>query len=173
MIPQPILSRARRGLLATTTAVLLVAAATIAPAEASDRGQKAGSRSAQTHAQKQRPQGDYTRHTEVRRTDSGHTRSDTWTGERGTTTRQAEVVNDRANQTRTRNVEWTGPQGQQGTRTEFTQRTETGFTRQSTATGPQGGTSTRNVVAIRDASSGTWTKDISVERTPPAAGDGN
>lgn len=172
MISHSILTRTRRAALLTTVSVALVAFATIAPAEATNRGQKAASRSAQTHAKKQRPQGDYTRHTEVRRTESGHTRSDTWTGERGTTTRQAEVVNDRANRSRTRNVEWTGPQGQQGTRTDVTQRTESGYTRRTTATGPRGGTTSRNVIATRDASSGTWTRDFTVEHTPPA-GDGN
>ena len=45
---------------------------------------KAGkTRHAQASAQKARPQGDYTRHSEVRRTENGHTRNDTWTGTRG------------------------------------------------------------------------------------------
>jgi len=173
MISQPIPPRARRVLLVTGAALVLAAVAAIAPAEAAERGQTAASRSAQTHAQQQRPQGDYTRHTEVRRTDDGHARNDTWTGERGTTTRQAEVVNDRASRKRTRNVEWTGPQGQQGTRTEVTQRTRSGYTRQSTATGPQGGTTTRNVIATRDASSDLWTRDVAVDHTPPPASDDN
>jgi hypothetical protein len=132
-------------------------------------GNAGKARHAQASAQKARSQGDYTRHSEVRRTDNGHTRNDTWTGTRGTATRGATVVNDRENQTRTRNVEWTGPGGQQATRTDVTQRTETGYTRSSTATGPQGGTATRDVVATRDAESGSWTKDVTVERTPPAA----
>jgi hypothetical protein len=160
-------------MLATASALMLVAATALVPADAADRGQKSRTRSAQQHAHKQRPHGDYTRHTEVRRTDNGHTRSDAWTGERGTSTRQAEVVNDRGSQTRTRNVQWTGPQGQQGTRTDVTRRTESGYTRQSTATGPTGGTSTRDVVATRDPSTGTWTKDVTVERTPPPAVDGD
>jgi hypothetical protein len=165
--------RARRVILVATTALVLAATTATAPAEAADRGQRAGNRSAQTHAQKQRPTGNYTRHTEVQRTENGHTRTDAWTGERGTTTRQAEVVNDRANQTRTRNVQWTGPQGQQRTRTDVTQRTESGYTRQSTSTGPQGGATSRNVVATRDAANGTWTRDVTVEHTPPPSGNGN
>lgn len=164
-------SRIHNAILAATTGLLLTATA-MATADAADRGQRSGARATQSQAHKPRPPGDYTRHTEVRRTDNGHTRTDTWTGERGTTTRQAEVVNDRASQTRTRNVQWTVPQGQQGTRTDVTQRTDSGYTRQSTATGPQGGTSTRDVVATRDPSTGTWTKDVKVERTPPAASDG-
>lgn len=167
MASHSILPRARRVILMATTALVLGAAAAAAPAEAADRGRKAASRPAQTHAQKQRPKGDYTRHTEVRRTESGHTRTDTWSSERGTTTRQAEIINDRANQTRTRNVQWTGPQGQQGTHTDVTRRTETGYARQSTSTGPRGGTTSRNVVTTRDTSSGTWTRDVTVEHTPP------
>ena len=134
----------RRGAVLATALALALTTGTMATADAGDRGSRSGSRPMQTHTQKHRPHGDYTRHNEVRRTDSGHTRSDTWTGERGTTTRRAEVVNDRANQTRTRNVEWTGPQGQQGT---------------------------RSTIATRDREAGTWTKDVTVDRTPPS-GDG-
>ncbi len=123
-----------------------------------------------THAQahKARPAGGYTHHTEVQRTEHGHTRSDTWTGDNGkSATRDAEVVNDRATQTRTRDVQWTGPNGQQATRTDVTQRTDNGYTRDSTATGPRGGTVERDVVATHDQGSGTWVKDVTVERTPP------
>lgn len=119
-------------------------------------------------AHKARPRGDHTRHTVVRRTDHGHTRTDTWTGDAGrTATRQAEVVNDRANQTRTRDVEWTGPRGQQATRTDVTQRTANGYTRNTTVVGPKGGTTTRDVTATHDPASGTWVKDVQVEHTPP------
>jgi hypothetical protein len=167
------MARSRRHDLILATAIgLALIAGPMATADAGDRGQRAGARSAPTHAQKHRPQGDYNRHTEVRRTDNGYTRSDRWTGERGTTTRQATVVNDRTTQTRSRNVEWTGPQGQQATRTDLTQRTDSGYTRQSTATGPKGGSSTRDVIATRDATTGTWTKDVMVDRTPPPSGDG-
>ncbi len=100
-------------------------------------------------AHKPRPQGDFSRHTEVKRTENGHTRNDTWTGANGTATRSA------------------GPQGQQAQRTDVTQRTDTGYTRNTVATGPKGGTATRDVVATRDAESGTWTKDVTVDRTPP------
>jgi hypothetical protein len=131
-------------------------------------------RGAHAQPQKSRPGGDYTRHTEVQRTDNGHTRTDTWTGENGkSATRQAEVVNDRAAQTRTRNVEWTGPAGQQATRTDVTQRTDDGYTRNTTAVGPKGATTTRDVVATHDPASGTWTKDVKVDHTPaPAPANG-
>jgi len=105
-------SRIHNAILAATTGLLLTTTA-MATADAADRGQRSGARATQSQAHKPRPPGDYTRHTEVRRTDNGHTRTDTWT-------RQAEVVNDRANRTRTRNVEWIGPKGQQGTRADVT-----------------------------------------------------
>lgn len=144
--------------LASAALGLVLAVAAAAPADAGER--------------KARPHGDYTRHTEVRRIENGRSRTDTWSGQRGTATRQADVANDRASRTRTRNVQWTGPNGQQGTRTEVTQRTENGYTRNSTATGPSGGTATRDVTAVRDPASGTWTRDVSVERTPPPAPEG-
>lgn len=144
--------------LASAALGLVLAVAAAAPADAGDR--------------KARPHGDYTRHTEVRRTGNGHSRTDTWSGERGTATRQADVSRDQPNQTRTRDVQWTGPKGQQGTRTDVTRRTDNGYTRNSTATGPRGGTSTRDVTAVRDPASGTWTKDVAVDRTPPPAREG-
>jgi hypothetical protein len=136
------------------------------PAGAGD-GKPGKARQGHASAHKPRPQGDYTRHTEVRRTPNGHTRDDTWTGAQGTATRSAEVVNDRENRKRTRDVTWSGPQGQQATRTDVTQRTDDGYTRNTVATGAQGGTATRDVVATHDAESGTWTRDVTVERTPP------
>jgi hypothetical protein len=146
-------------------------AATGLPAQARDG---ASGRTRAPGAQQPRPprSGDYSRHTEVARTGDGHTRTDTWSNERGTATREARVANDRAQQTRTRDVEWTGPQGQQAQRTDVTQRTGSGYTRQSTATGPQGGKTERNVEATRDAANGTWSKDVTVQRTPPANGGG-
>jgi hypothetical protein len=124
------------GLLLTTTA--------LASAQAADRSQGAARKgAAPSHVQ--RPHGDYTRHTERQRTENGHTRTDTWTSDRGTATRSAEVVNDRATQTRTRSVD---------------------------STGPKGGMQSRDVVSTRDPATGTWTKDVTVDRTPPPAGDG-
>lgn len=153
-------NRPKSALIASAALGLVLAVVAASPADAGNRGQK------------QRAQVDHTRHTEVRRTDNGHARTDTWTGERGTATRQAEVVNDAANRKRTRDVAWTGPNAQQGTRTDVTQRTADGYTHNSTATGPKGGTVTRDVTAVRDVESGIWTKDVSVDRTPPPKPDG-
>jgi hypothetical protein len=139
------LARPRVPTLAVATAVgLLIATTALTPAQAADRGQTAARKGASTsHAQP--PHGDYTRHTERQRTENGHTRTDTWTSDRGTATRSASVVNDRANQTRTRSVD---------------------------SSGPRGGTQSRDVVSTRDPASGTWTKDVTVDRTPPPAGNG-
>ncbi len=164
-------TRPKHSLFASAALGLVLAVAAVTPADAGNRGQS-GAQRAQHSAQKARPTGDYTRHTEVRRTDTGHVRTDSWTGERGTATRQAEVVNDAANRKRTREAKSTGPNGQQGTRTDVTQRTDNGYTRNSTATGPKGGTTTRDVTAVRDPASGTWTKDVSVDRTPPPTPEG-
>lgn len=158
--------------LATATALGLVMTGGICGTAQADPGQAGRQRGAHAPAHRQLPQGNYTRHTEVHRTDNGHTRTDTWTGENGkSATRQAEVVNDRASQTRTRDVQWTGPNGQQATRTDVTQRTGNGYTRESTVTGPKGGTVERDVVATRDRQSGTWVKDVTVTRTPPPGGN--
>lgn len=138
-------ARPRLPALAATAALgLLIAAAALTSAQAADRGQGAPRKGAAS-SHTPRPQGDYTRHTERQRTENGHTRTDTWTSDRGTASRSAVVVNDRANQTRTRNVD---------------------------STGPKGGTQSRDVVTTRDPTTGTWTKDVTVDRTPPPAGNG-
>ena len=138
-------ARPRLPALAATAALgFLIAAAVLTSAQAADRGQGAVRKGAATsHAQP--PRGDYTRQTERQRTENGHTRSDTWSSDRGTATRSATVTNDRANQSRTRGVD---------------------------STGPKGGTQSRDVVTTRDPATGTWTKDVTVDRTPPPAGNG-
>ncbi|MBS1135280.1 MAG: hypothetical protein H6R02_2421, partial [Burkholderiaceae bacterium] len=57
-----------------------------------------------------------------------------------------------------------GPEGKTATRHEETQRTESGYTRNSTATNAQGQTTIRNVTANKDPSTQTWTRDVSVNR---------
>jgi len=159
-----------RGLAASTALGLVLAAGSGGNAHA-DPARTGQPRAMHPQAQKMRPQASYTHHTEVQRTEHGHTRSDTWTGDKGrTATRQAEVVNDPASKTRTRDVQWTGPNGQQATRTDVTQRTDNGYTRNSTATGPNGGTVERDVVATHDKATGTWVKDVTVDRNPPPPG---
>jgi hypothetical protein len=129
-------------------------------AEAGSKGQRQAG---------QRPSGSYSQQTRVERTANGHTRSDTWTSADGrTTSRNATVVNDKAGGTRTRDVQRQGPEGQTATRHEETQRTENGYTRNSTATNAQGQTTTRNTTAVYDPSTKTWTRDVSVN-----GGDGD
>jgi hypothetical protein len=104
----------------------------------------------------------HTRTTERQRTENGHTRSDTVTRADGATaTRQAVVVNDRDAGTRTRDVDYTGFDGQthsvDGTRT----KTDDGFTRSATLTNAQGDVASRNLVVSRDAQTGTATRSSS------------
>ena len=140
-------------MLAVTAAVVQFGASA---AEAGSKGQRQAS---------QRPGGSHTHQTQVQRTASGHTRSDTWTSADGrTASRNATVVKDKAAGTRTRDVQRQGPEGQTATRHEETQRTESGYTRNSTATNAEGQTTTRNTTAIYDPGTKTWTRDVSVNR---------
>jgi len=85
-----------------------------------------------------------TRHTEVQKTEDGHTTHSTTTRPDGkTTTRDATVVNDRAAGTHTKDVTWTGPNGKTATRHTEVQKTEDGRTSQTTVTHPDGSTTTR------------------------------
>jgi hypothetical protein len=127
----------------------------------------AGARERGARAERQAPRGDYTRHTERTRTDSGHVRKDTWTGANGrTATRDATVVNDRETRTRTRDVTTTLPDGRTRSMNDVVTRTDSGYGRDTTITNPNGSTLQRDVSAVRDASTGTWTRDVSVDRTP-------
>jgi hypothetical protein len=142
--------------------LVMLAAAVVAAqfgvnaAEAGNKGQRQAS---------QRPSGSYSHQSQVQRTATGHTRSDTWTAAQGRiATRNATVVNDKAAGTRTRDVQRQGPEGQTATRHDETQRTEGGYTRSSTATNAQGQTTTRNATATYDPATKTWTKDVSVNR---------
>ena len=116
--------------------------------------------------------GNSTHHVEGQRTANGHTRHDDWTNAKGkTATRDATVVNDRENGTRTRDVASQGPNGKTATREDVTQRTADGFTREAVRTNANGGTTTRDVNATFDPATKTFTKDVSVEHeraTPPA-----
>jgi hypothetical protein len=100
------------------------------------------------------------RTTERQRTETGHTRTDTWTGANGNTaTREAVVTNDKDAGTRTRNVEYTGPDGNTASVDSVRTKTEEGFTRSTTVTNPQGETATRDLTVTRDKDAGTVTRD--------------
>lgn len=126
----------------------------LANVDAMARDRAAGAN--RTHAR-----GDFTRHTERQRTENGRTRSDTWTNGKGKqVSRDATVVNDREAGTRTRDVLWTGPNGQTATRQDVTTKTDDGYTRDSTFTNPQGRTITREAEVVRDEAAGTRTRDV-------------
>jgi hypothetical protein len=108
----------------------------------------------------------HTRTTERQRTETGHTRTDTWTGANGNTaTREAVVTNDKDSGTRTRNVEYTGPDGNTASVDSVRTKTEDGFTRSTTVTNAQGETATRDLTVTRDKDAGTVTRDASYTTT--------
>ena len=120
----------------------------------------AGARERGARAERQMPRGDYARHTERMRTDSGHVRKDTWTGANGrSATRDATVVNDRENRTRTRDVAWQGPDGGTATRRDVTTKTDDGYTRSSAITNAAGKTVTRDASVVNDREAGTRTRE--------------
>ena len=141
----------------TRTTMLMLASAVLL----AQHGVVAEARAPQSQHANQRAHGDYTHQTQVQRTASGHTRNDTWTNSQGkTASRNATVVNDKGSGTRTRDVVLQGPQGQQATRHDVTQRTDTGYTRNSIATNVQGQTATRNATVVNDPAAGTRSRDV-------------
>jgi hypothetical protein len=139
---------------------IVATALTVRTAEAAPHAPRAGAH-APAH-----PRGDYSHHTERTKTDNGHTREDTWTNSKGKTTeRDATVVNDRENGTRTRDVERQGPNGKTSSREDVTTKTSDGYTRDSTFTGPNGKTATRDATVVRDKDAGTVSRDV-VETGP-------
>ena len=151
-----------RPMLVMLAVATVVAQFGVGAAEAGHKGQRQAS---------QRAHGSYSHQTQVQRTDNGHTRSDTWTDAEGrTASRNATVVNDKAAGTRTRDVERQGPEGQTATRHDETQRTENGYTRNSTATNAQGQTTNRTATASYDPSTQTWSRDVAVNRDEGGGG---
>ncbi len=114
------------------------------------------------HAQRPHaPRGDWSSHTERQRTENGHTAQTKWTGSNGkTATRDATVVNDKEAKTRTRDASYTGPNGKQGSVHDVTQKTDNGYTRNSTFTNAEGQSATRNAVVTNDKDNGTRTRDV-------------
>lgn len=101
------------------------------------------------------------RQTEQQATDKGFKRNTTVTNDQGqTATRQVEVVNDKDAGVRTRTMTGTTFDGKTVSGQSVTTRTDDGFTRQDSFTGPNGQTSTRQVDVSRDAEAGTVTKNV-------------
>jgi hypothetical protein len=133
--------------LATMALVTLLAAGAAAQARDTARPRGAhANRATQPH----------TRTTERQRTESGRTRSDTVTrGDGSTASRRAEVVNDADTGTRTRNVDYTGFDGKARSVDRVSTKTDDGYTRETTATGANGQTATRNLDVSRNPETGT------------------
>jgi hypothetical protein len=106
-----------------------------------------------------------TRSDVTQRTDDGYTRDSVVTLPDGrTATRSAAVTRDAETGTRTRQAATTGPNGQTRTLDDVTQRTDDGFTRSTVITNPDGSTVTREIEAASDPETGTWSKDVNVDR---------
>lgn len=107
--------------------------------------------------------GNFTRHTEQQATDNGFIRNTRVIRADGATaSRTTTVANDPDNQTRTRLVNGVNFQGETYSGQAVTQRTESGYTRESSATNAEGKTLSRSVNASIDREAGSITKDVSV-----------
>ncbi len=138
--------------LCTATLALIVAAPVFA--REGHRGANAA-RNTQPH----------TRTTERQRTENGRTRSDTWTRADGkTASRDAVVTNDREAGTRTRNASYTTFDRREGSMSDVIQRTDDGFSRDTTRTLPNGETHTRNVDVSCAKDVGKCVKQVEVDQ---------
>ncbi len=129
-------------------------------AEARDRQRQRG-------AERPRATQPHTRTTERQRTEDGHTRTDTVTDANGRTrTREAVVTNDREAGTRTRNVDYTGPDGNTASVDSVRTRTDDGYTRDTTRTTPNDVTLTREVDVSCDKEANKCVKQVEVDKQP-------
>ena len=107
--------------------------------------------------------GNFTRHSEQQATGNGFIRNtQVIRADGATASRTTRVENDPDNQTRTRLVNGVNFQGEAYSAQAVTQRTESGYTREASATNAQGKTVSRSVTADVDAQSGTVTKNIAL-----------
>lgn len=103
--------------------------------------------------------------TQVQRRDNGYKRSTEITDGQGRQyNRDATVTRDREAGSKTRDVLWTGPDGQTATRQDVVTRTDDGYSRSTTHTGPEGNTSERQVISAWDPETKTWTKQVTYDR---------
>jgi len=95
------------------------------------------------------------------RSGDGYTRNSTFTGPQGNSaTRSAQGSWNASTNSWTRSVNATGNGGQTAGSTVTTTRTETGYNRNATVTGPQGNTVTRSASGHWDPATSTWTKSV-------------
>jgi len=105
-----------------------------------------------------------TTHDEVHRTDGGYTRETTTTGPNGgVTTRSATGSYDKESKTFNKEVTKTNPDGSTATTQVTGRRTEDGYTKTTTHSGPQG-TTTAQGQGTWDPVSKTWTRETVVTR---------
>jgi hypothetical protein len=106
----------------------------------------------------------HTRTTERQRTENGHTRSTTVTNEDGeTATRDLTVTRDKEAGTITREANYSTFDGRAGSKSDVIQRTEDGFSRDTTRTPPNGETHTRGVDVSCEKNGGKCIKQVEVD----------
>lgn len=99
------------------------------------------------------------------RTENGHTRRDTWTGANGksaTATRNVAVTRDKNSDTVTRQTNYSTFDERPGAKSDVIQRTEDGYSRDTTRTRPNGATHTRAVDVTCDRDVGKCVKQVEV-----------
>lgn len=102
---------------------------------------------------------------DVQRTENGWISSRTRTNAEGqTATRNTSVAIDREAGTRTRESDFTTFDGRSGSSTTVTTRTENGFTRETSGTGPDGQSFERTVTKECDRSAGKCTTTVTNDR---------
>lgn len=107
--------------------------------------------------------GTVTRDASVTHTQNGYTRNVTQTGQQGNMrVRTATGQWDPTTNTWVKNVSATGPAGQSGSRTSIVTGTGNGYSKTTTATGPNGNTVTGATTGYWDPVTGTWIKTKNV-----------
>lgn len=101
------------------------------------------------------------------RTEDGFTRSTTVTNAQGeTATRDLEVKRDKNSDTVTRESNYTTFDGRSGARSDVIQRTDDGYSRDTTRTTPDGTTHTRSVDVSCDQDTGKCVKQVETGKEP-------
>ena len=101
------------------------------------------------------------------RTDDGFTRSTTVTNAQGeTATRDLTVARDKEAGTVTREANYTTFDGREGSMSDVIQRTEDGYTRDTSRTLPNGTTHTRDVDVSCDKDAAKCVKQVEVGKEP-------
>jgi hypothetical protein len=101
------------------------------------------------------------------KTEDGFTRSTTATNAQGeTATRDLTVSRDKESGTITRSADYTTFNGGEGSKSDVIQRTDDGYTRDTTRNLPNGQTHTRNVDVSCDKAEGKCTKQVESNQQP-------